>query len=249
MKRTAGVIALAIAVTAPVKADLSQWHSLGTSDFSQCYTETQCCLDSQCTDHELVFGGNCGAGCGETCRAHGGFLYGDSFNRIVGSTVHEIFVGNFGPASDAEVDIFLVDPETLLLDYQLIFGEGQGPPLQPPLPNVEVVVFRFAGDPTVFEGLGPLNLLALLNLGIIDNEDVLFFDNLTDDGAVGVAEVGVAGVPPSEIVVMASGHGVVPSSCPSQPVPTTGLGATLLLLAAMFTAWVVVFRRELLRSR
>lgn len=250
MRRTAGVIALAMVVTTPLQADLSRWHGLGTVDFSQCFTETQCCQDPPCTDHELVFGGNCSAGCGETCHAFGALLYGDDFTRIVSTTRHQIFTGNFMPSSDTVVDIFRVDPETLVLDYRLTFTEGQGPPLLPPLPNIEVSVFRFAGDPTILEGLGHLKLQALLSLGIIDNEDVLFHDNLTGDGAVGEAEVGVGGVPPSEIVVMASGNGVVPSSCPPpQSVPATGLGTTLLLLAAMFAAWVVLYRRELPRAR
>jgi len=244
MTRTAAAIVLAIVVTAPVEAGLSRWHCLGTDDFSQCYVETKCCEDPLCTDDEMAFGDICSAGCGETCHAHTVFLHGNGYNRIVGHTEHEIFSGNFGPGSDATVDISMADPDTLSLAYQLTFGPGQGPPLQMPLPNVQVVVFRFAGDPTIFDGLGPLNRGALINLGIIGWDDVLFFENLTGDGSIGAAEVDVGGIPAAEIVVIASGNGVVPSVCPFPPVPATGHWTIPLLLSAMFTAWVVVFRRR-----
>jgi hypothetical protein len=244
MQRTAAAIVLAIVVAAPVEAGLSRWHCLGADDFSQCHVETKCCEDPLCTDDELAFGDICSASCGGTCRAHTVFLYGNGYNRIVGHTLHEILSGNFAAGSDATVDITMVGPDTLSLEYQLVFGPGQGPPLQLPLPNVRVSVFRFAGDPTIFEGLAVFNVLELVSLGIIDHDDVLFSENLTGDGSVGAAEVDVAGIPAAEIVVIASGNGVVPSVCPFPPVPATGQWTIPLLLAAMFAAWVVVFRRK-----
>ena len=83
----------------------------------------------------------------------------------------------------------MLDANTLSLDYDLIYSEGGGPPLARPLPNVEVVVFRFAGDPAIFEGLGPLDIRALLSLGIVDGSSVISGErNEVSAGAHSVGE-------------------------------------------------------------
>jgi len=262
MKQPVVLLLLVLAVSGPAFADVSFWHGLTpvSRNYCQAFVESECCGDETCIGHEL--GWNDPDRCivntydcsiyPETCSGRTEILYYGESTGIAGSTGHNVPTGYGWPESYADVGFRLWDPETLYIYYEISFDTGGLQPVAP-IPSIQVVVFRFDGNPAELAGLGSLNYIKLIGSGLISSQDVLYYDNLIPDDtwhADGSAFVDISGIPLDEIVVLGNGYGILPE-CGGPPggdggaaVPAvSGWGAPALLLLIL-AASAVVLRRS-----
>jgi hypothetical protein len=236
MKPTLIPICLAIALlpvgTMQSRAD---WSGLASPGFSYCY-----CLDP-CTDFleqwllapgddcELIceaIGENPGYPCGVggigTVNAYTDWkIIGE--DRSYGIEPFRVELQAMGQRTG--IGTFLVE------GTKSIHGVG----------TVEVAVFRFAGDPSVFDGLGPSSVLDLVDWGVIALDDVLLVKQTSEIGDSFSFEVDVAGVADEEIVMMTTGDGIT-----GMPVPAADprAVAVLVLLVLTLGTLAVLKRRD-----
>jgi MYXO-CTERM domain-containing protein len=135
------------------------------------------------------------------------------------------------------VEATRVSPQ--LLDLQGLIDSGVYDPSAELDPGpVEVSVFRFSGDPTVFEGVDVVGVDELVALGLIQADDVLFSEVLMYTAGDSVPfdfSVDVTGVPDDEIVVFAAESRVFFSSTTSTPA-SSAWGLAVLVVGMLAAA-------------
>jgi len=226
------LIILACAGTNQSHAD---WSGLASPGFSYCY-----CIDP-CTEFLELWLLAPGDDCERTCEAIGeqpGYPCGAGGIGTVQVTRDWTITGK---DSSYGLEPFVVQlnavgqrtgADTFLVEGdKLILGVG----------DVEVSVFRFSGDPTVFDGLGPKSVLDLVAWDVIASNDVLLVKKTDELGASFSFEVDVAGVADEEIVMMTTGDGLSGVSVPAAgPWPVAVLALIVLALGTL----VVLKRRD-----
>ena len=200
MKRVACSLVVIVVFSAPALADFSRWHGLtrASADHCQSGAEAQCCSDPLGTEFDLGWGADtCSASTSavdpETCRGNTAVLYAPGRTAIVTNTYNGIIIGDVVQASGVWVDIWVPDPNTLKLRYDL--RSSGGPQPQHLLPSLEIAVFRHSGDPETLAGLGDLNVSVLASAGLLTDDDLIYIDTFVEEGHVEEVFVDLAGVP------------------------------------------------------
>jgi hypothetical protein len=251
MKQAAFGVLFAFLLVSPALADFSRWHGLTRASADHCQNgfEAQCCSDPLGAGSDIGWGEDtCSANTygadPETCRGNTGVLYAPGRTAIVTTTYNGIEYGDVIEGSDAWVDIWVPDPSTLKLRYDLSSSGGPQPPHL--LPSLEIAVFRYSGDPEALAGLGLLNVSVLINAGLLTHDDVMYTDTLVEEGYVDEVYVDLAGIPLEEVMILASGRGLIPPTCPPEDTPVPALGgraAWILIGLALLASTAVLLRR------
>ena len=130
------------------------------------------------------------------------------------------------------------------VDADLFVVNGSVGTFNAPPGKVEVAVFQYFGDPTVFDGLEVDSIQEVVDLGIIDSNDILaveLFLGLYDEVDM---QVQVTGLSDDQIVVFAAGDGRAPPAVPA----TTAVGTAVLALATLVVGTWALRRRKMRSS-
>jgi len=224
------VAAVLLMGTAPTAAnDVVNWNGLASLGFTQCYARADILGAPPCLEHELVLDGECSVECFPQIPNPHVFVGARSQIGWTLQGISDLFyypARDFAPGTLGHVEGVRVSPEILELS-----GKVFTQPTSWPSAEVEFAVFRFDGDPAVFDGVEIRSVYSLVWSGAIDSGDVLF--TRVYDGNHGWFEEQVAGVLDDEIVILGTSSRSV-----AVPAVTTGgavvLTLTLLLLATYF---------------
>jgi hypothetical protein len=198
-----------------------------------CFISITCVKDDDysCSGSELSIGGSCSELCGvQPSLGEEGFCISLAASEatpdwdIAGQGNFPI-QGSFGIAF-LDAQGLLVTPELFIVDG-VMFLDG--------LAALELSVLRFGGDPLAFDGVSVQSVLELAELGLIEEDDILFVSEFEPGGRQFNFEVGVSGVPASELVLFAVGR--------EEPVavPASGsLGALALVLLLLGSGFVAL---------
>ena len=214
-------------LASPASADFSAVSSEG---FTYCFFDGANLDGESCVDAEYVPGGDCSGRCtvpGNYGQVSGRLPWeingeGEMIEDDVGYWTYAIIHGD--RASDT---VFVISGACAYAD-----PEFAGPP--------EVAVFRFEGDPSVFEGTSAVRVSEFVSLGLIDASDILYVNDCASAGQYDV-ELDVTGIPDDELVVFA-GAQVSPGNLPTSPVPAVSVIGSAILALLMFGAGVTALR-------
>ena len=143
------------------------------------------------------------------------------------------------PPNDLEVGVLLdvqgqrVSPALFVVDVSIYEGGW------PPVSTTEVAVFRFSGDPNVFDGVEAMGVQDLVDLGLIASADVLAVASHTAEHDLDFEmDVDVTGLADEEIVIFGAAAGPIP---PGPDVPATAPIAVIGLVLALcgIGSWAV----------
>lgn len=206
-------------------AEVNRWNGFTSTTFTQGFVRTSCPGQAPCQDDDFDLSGESRAECFP--------VGGGSTSCVAGaySSVSWNLDGNAGhlpgPGGDVVISTFAhltgerVDADLFVIDGQIHdFSTDPGP--------VEVAVFRYSGDPTVFDGLEADSIQEVVDLGIINSDDILAVETLFNVGPFDI-QVQVTGLSDEEIVIFATGDGRIPPA-----VPATSTAGTAVLLLVMF---------------
>jgi hypothetical protein len=247
--RIIGIVPALFVVVASVSAGESEqrWNSLSSPAFTQCLARTDCVEEPPCSESVVALLDDCSARCGSPGAGGRDHCWTDTVSSTTWTTTGFSSVG-ICPGWDTNVVSRLhvtgerLDEATFHLRAQADFFLNE---------QVEVAVFRFDGDPLVFDELEFSTAIDLVLLGIIQPDDILFQGTLAFPGGPDELEenIDVTGIPDSEIVILASG--TEPDfSCSSIPVPASSpVGMALVALLVAGTGGWVLRRRSPSRSR
>jgi len=210
-------------LVSPVWANFSGLSSVG---FSNCYVEAKNTDGATCSDSEFVLGGSCAANCfvpaadAEISGQPPWEIYGVS-NSFHGDSVHSSLIYLQAVRSEPE--------------FVTVSGF-----CSPDLSGAEVALFRFGGDPSVFDGTAAMSVTEFVALGWIDATDVLFVYDCSGSTQIDV-DVDVDGIPDEELVIF----GFAPTSAGTvdgPPVPALSTTAAVVLVILLLGAGVLVLR-------
>lgn len=236
-------VVLQLAGVAAGAAEINRWSGLSSPTFTQGFARSACLNQPPCQEDELTLGGNtfvdCSAApsdpysCTEFVSSLRPWSVGGFAGHLPGPPPADLLVG-----ATVSVEGELDSPTTLLV--RVTSGASFSPPQ-----NGSAGVFRFAGDPSVFDGVEAISVGGLVSLGLIAADDVLLdvtFEVSEPSSTEAVHFLDITGIPQDEIVVFAAGNGPSPTSS----VPATGTMATGALAAALMAiaAWILVRRRR-----
>jgi hypothetical protein len=243
--KTLGSTALVLVLfAAPVAANnVSHWDGLAALEFSQCYVHTTLGNAAPCQDDLLVVGDGCSLLCasaipGEPPFGAGGYTSHSTIDNQLGwrfAGLSGYSSGDLGAGTSATVEAERISAEALMLT-----GTIETFSYQPVPTPVELAVFRFDGDPTIFDGMEIRSVHDLVADGIILGSDILFVHVYHGDHGPVAEEIEVVGVPDEEIVLFGAAKGFI-------PIPAVSSWGAV-LLAALFlglAAWVLARRRSL----
>ena len=216
-------------LASPAWADFSAFSS---EDFTYCYFNGENHDGESCVEAEFVPGGDCSGRC--TVPGNYGQVSGRLPWKINGEG--EMIEGNVGFWTYAIIHGDRISEAIFLASGACAYADADyaGPP--------EVAVFRFDGDPSIFEGTSVVSVSELLDLGLIDAGDLLYVNGCESGGQFDV-ELDVTGIPDSELVVFA-GAPVAPGSLQDSPVPAVSTVATALLALLLLATGAAILRRR-----
>jgi hypothetical protein len=203
----------------------ANYFMLSADGFTYCHYDAENIAGETCSDSELTLGGDCQA----ACAVLGNWGYtvatipwgtGGNTETVEGSEIYWTYSNTLGVRTSAE--IFTLSGDCGYLDEHYA-----GPP--------EIAVFRFAGDPSVFDGTAAGSVSDLVELGLVEASDVLLLWDCSDTGAFSF-DVDVAGVPNEELVVFAAATAIPGFVTEWQPVPAVSVVGTLALSGLMLGA-------------
>ena len=200
----------------------ANFSSISSDSFSYCYFEAENVDGENCVISEYVPGGDCGGGC----------IVPGSYGHVTGELAWEVsgegetILGDVGYWAAVTVDGVRMSADMFMVSGACAYADPQfaGPP--------EVALFRFDGDPSVFDGTSVVSVSEFVTLGLIDASDVLLVHDCATQGQFDL-EVDVAGIPDEELVVFSGGR-VVPGNVPDSPVPAVSLLGTVVLALLLF---------------
>ena len=217
-------------------AEVNHWNGLASAGFTQGFVRTDCpgqtpCQSDAFDEHDIAV--HCPFGIPQlpfTCTVQTTGIIGWRLNGLAGHLP--------GPGGDAVVaTIAFLSGERIDADLFVVDGQVSGSGAS--MGIVEVAVFRYSGDPTVFIGLEAESIQDVVDLGIISSDDVLAVDTFVRDDPIDM-QVQVTGLSDDEIVVFAAGDGRIPPLVPA----TNTVGAVLLLLAMLAAGTGVILIRR-----
>jgi hypothetical protein len=217
-------------------------------DFASCAMDLACPPLPDCEASDFNLFGFCSASCivGDGIPFCSGFSAANATQdawQLDALFAAFIFPGGDTPDVQASFSVTGTRPapDQLDLNGSVALYIGFEIPFEPG--EIEVSVFRFSGDPTVFEGIQVSSVFALVALGLIDAEDVLLsevlaFPGPADNSVPFSFTVDVSGVPSDEIVVFGSHSGSVID------VPVLSEWGVVLLALAILLAATWMLRRS-----
>jgi hypothetical protein len=226
------VVPVLLLVACPTWADFS---GLASTGFSYCHVDAENAAGATCAESDLSIGGNCSAGC----------VTAGSSSEVAGVLPWEVE----GEGDDVEGDAVHgarvsarteeVAPGVMSFSGECFYLGGTPEPPQ-------AALFRFDGDPSVFEGTSAIRVAELVDLALIDADDVLFTHDCTDDDPLPFDFiVEVPGIPPDELVVFVGAPQYFPGYVITPPdVPATSLAGVLLLTLLLLGVGTIFLRRR-----
>jgi len=210
------------------QAQVNRWNGLTSSTFTQTHVQIDVPAQPPCEEDDFAIMGDSDAECldppGQASPSYGSFVHAELDWGLSG------FAG-FLPPPPADVAegfyLSLLGDRTTADTFAVEGDFGSG--VLPPLGTAGVAVFRYSGDPTVFDGLEALSIYCLVNYGLIAPEDILYEATYEGDGDFAF-EVDVTGLDDDEIVIFAAGTGPIPEE---QDVPATSLTGLVALVCVM----------------
>lgn len=228
------LLALLVALAALTPA-AGEWNTAGSPAFTYCLAAVNCAPgDTLCVESDLGIASDCNALCGVQPLEDGAFCIGvtdASANtdwQILASGNQET-LGSFLLAAQGTLE---TANQFSISGTRNQSGAGQI--------EIEVSVFRYAGDPTAFEGLRLASVYDLVDLGLVASDDVL----LAADMVAGEPEdfdfdVDVTGVPADQIVLLGIGRDVF-----GPPVPALGAWDSVFLGLLLLGCLTFALRRR-----
>jgi len=215
-------ILVASALTMQPRGD---WNGLAASGFTYCYVIEPC--TGFCEDWVLALGEGCSKTCdviGELpevpCGAGGQAEVSSALAWSISGEDESFDFSPFKVSMTASGE--RIGPSTFLVDgTSSIVGDAE----------LEVAVFRYTGDPSVFDGLDPTSVFDLVESGIIEARDVLLVETTPALGGSFSFEVDVTGLADEEIVLMTTGAGSHESSDVPATRPLSAVGLALIVIA------------------
>ena len=225
-----------------VVAEVNRWNGFNSTAFAQGFVRTACPGQVPCQNDDFNLGGHSTAGCPVPARDEATF----PLSCVVHAAANLIPVQNLNglaghfppPGGDVIVGTF-ADFNGVRVDDDLFTVTGQVSTVGLSPGTVEVAVFQYFGDPTVFDGLEVDHVQELVDLGIISSDDILAVETIVGDGTL-YMQVQVTGLSDDDIVMFAAGDGRIPPFVPA----TTAVGTAVLLLTMLVLGTWVLRRRN-----
>jgi len=223
------IVALA---TAGATESRAEWNGLATPEYTYCYVKDVC--TGFCEDWELALQADCSKEC-DVIGENPSIPCGTGGTTTVSASRDWSVTGkDLGSGSDLFYIELSADGERIDSDTFRV----QGTRSQLGAAASEVAVFRFAGDPAVFDGLPRISVSELVEMDIIADDDILLAES--DVGNPFLFDVDVAGLANEQIVLMVTAEAISASD-----VPATGpLGVAGLALIALSLSTVALLRRR-----
>jgi len=228
-------------------ADVNRWNGFISSAWSQGFVRQECPGQPPCQNDDFGLGAGYPSNAGCPVPAAGtestvlpcmtfASAYLDTYHHLNG------FAGHFPPPGG---DLLTGTGAQLIgervdADLFTVGGEVSTVGIWPG--TVQVAVFQYSGDPTVFDGLEVDYVEELVDLGIIDSDDILAVETISNYDDVDL-QVQVTGIDDDEIVIFAAGDGRIPPL-----VPATNAIGTAVLLIVMLVLGVWALRRRNARA-
>jgi len=196
---------------------------LSSDDFSYCYIRAENDPGQTCLDSEFVSGGPCAASCGVDWSS------GDVTGVVPWEVLAETSVQGGDALSGTSVDAVAERVSSEMLTLSGLCDSTSSAP--------EIALFRYGGDPSVFDGTAAVSVTEFVDMGLITAQDVLVaHDCLTGDPTFSI-DVDVSGIPDSDLILFAGSDepaGFSPPVVPALSLTGTVVAALLLLgLGAM----------------
>jgi hypothetical protein len=180
----------------------AEWNTAGSPGFTYCLAVVNCAPgEHMCTDSALGIATDCYAVCGAQPLGIGpGFCIG-----VTDAEAHTDWQ-ILGGGNNESLGYFLLSAQGTLETPELFTisstsnHDGGGDV------EMELSVFRYAGDPSAFDGVQVLSVNELVDLGLIARDDILFVTDLPDGLQHLSFDVDVTGVPANEIVLFGVGR-------------------------------------------
>jgi hypothetical protein len=207
----------------------AHFSSLSGDAFTYCYFLAENTADQDCLDSEFVSGGGCSA----TCDVPGssGAVTGFIPWQLEGYT--NVQDGDAFGGTEVEVAA-----ERLSSDVLTVSGFCWSTLGWP-----EYAVFRFAGDPSVFDGTAALSVLEFVDMGLIAEQDVLLVQNCPSPGPFSY-EIDVSGIPDNELILFAGSDEQIGAPFPPWPVPATSPTGTAALTLLLLILGAIALRKS-----
>jgi hypothetical protein len=222
----------------------AEWNTASSPGFTYCLAAANDCSNVPfCMANELVIGGSCERACSfsdfpcfSRCRSRadpGWFVLGEGSGFQGGG-----FNGDELPIFRA---LLLAGGQRLsdeLFEIDVDFEQRNG------IARAELALLRYAGDPAAFEDLRVDSVGQLVDLGLIEETDILFLEPIEADYVNQVYEVDVSGIPDEHLVLFTVGEGRW------VPIPATDARGTLVVAGLLLAigGWCLVRRRETRRD-
>jgi len=228
--------------------------SFSSATFSRNTVVVDCLPIGSCEDSQLEFtnagSAGCSVGSGQPPNCSGGI--GTENGVDSWWIISQLFFWGppyMAPAGAAStgmtVEGIRVSPEVLELNGVIDAGAWDPSVELEPGP-VELSVFRFAGDPNVFDGVEVTSVTELVTLGLIQADDILFQEvhtyEVEDDLYYFGGSVDVTDLPSDEIVVFVAESDV--SFTSSAVIPTSSLWGVALLVVLVLSVATWRLRRR-----
>jgi hypothetical protein len=217
----------------------AEWNSASSTTFTLCSVAATCLGAPLCSGSTLGIGEGCYEICGDSVPGTECGATSHTWSEIGWYTTGGGFAGNGGTYddllpptnSDLTVSGNRLSDELFVVDV-LHQTSGEG------FFRAEVSLVRFDGDPLAFSGLHVTGVDQLVTLGLIGENDILFFAEAADFTTPSQFEVDVTGLPDEELVLFVIEEGI------SIPTPATSLWGHVTILALLLAAGASILARR-----
>lgn len=212
-----------------------EWNTAGSPAFTYCLAAVNCEPgDTLCVESDLGIASDCNALCGVQP------FEGEPFCIGVTDAIAETDWRILASGNQETLGSFLLAAQGTLETPDLFSISGTRNQSGAGEIEIEISVFRYAGDPTAFDGLRLATVYDLVDLGLVALDDVL----LAADMVAGEPEdfdynVDVTGVPADQIVLLGIGRDVF-----GPPVPALGAWGSVFLGLLLLGCFTFALRRR-----
>jgi hypothetical protein len=221
----------------------TRWNGFTSLAFTQGFVRTSCPYEEPCQNDAFELNGDLNVHCpGFPGRPS---LFGMCAADVAANALDEWmlygFAGRYPTGGEVPSGTaVLAIAERVDADLFVVTGSASSVNAAPG--RAQVAVFRYFGDPTVFDGLEVESIEDVVDLGIIAADDVLAEQTIVEIYGEIELQVQVTGLADDEIVVFATGEGF-PIAVPVPATSAAGAAAVLLILLGLGT-WTVLRRRS-----
>jgi hypothetical protein len=209
------ILPVLLLLVTPAWANFSVISSDG---FSYCYFLAENNSGQSCVDSEFAPGGSCAAGCGVDWSS------GEVSGVVPWEVQAETNVQGGDALAGTDIGVVAVRVSSDMLTLSGLCDSTSSAP--------EIALFRYAGDPSVFDGTAAVSVLEFVDMGLIAAQDVLVtYDCFTGGPNLNI-DVDVSGIPDNELVLFAGSDEPAGFSPPVVPAVSL-MGAAVLALLVL----------------